>query len=111
MKNKKFHFTIRKMVTAEGERLTVGRIAEAIFVNRAHLTDVLNNTPGHGGNTRWKVVEYLKKNHPEKVNDLLAALGWDENGTLLEVQQSVPRGTVPSGTATGGKENGGAHGG
>lgn len=102
MKNRKFHFALRKLtVPCAGSRgrsphqeqsphpmvcvcggtgrvrLTVGRLAEAIFVNRAHLNDVLNNKPGRGGNTRWKVAKYLRQQFPDRAAELLAALGWE----------------------------------
>ncbi len=140
MKNRKFHFELRKLTVAcdlcvrpdDGElvaaakklanaygnlaagkkssavcceckgagklRLTVGRIASAIFVNRAHLNDVLNNKPNHGGRTRWKVARFLKRSFPAKAPELLAALGWDDKGNLKplsDMQLSVPRGTRP----------------
>ena len=95
MKNRTFHFTLRKLTLPcdcagtcpecggkRTVRLTVERMAAAIFVNRAHLTDVLNNKPGHGGNTRWKVVKFLKQKQPAHAAALLDALGWDADGNV-----------------------------
>lgn len=99
MKNRVFHKLLRRLTDEQGRPYTVGKIAEGIFSNRAHLNDVLNNKPNHGGNTRWKVVKFLKRIAPcpaplpiasprgegEKKphwRELLDALGWDENGAV-----------------------------
>ncbi|MDE2099465.1 MAG: hypothetical protein KGL39_19595 [Patescibacteria group bacterium] len=68
-------------------RITVGRIAEEIYVSRPRLNDVLNNTPGHGGRTRPKVVKFFEKNLPQHKAELLAALGWDDEGKILKPEK------------------------
>ena len=105
MNNRQFHFLLRKLKTPcacilRGQvlagrvtcancgntghrRLTVGRIAEAIYVSRPRLNEVLNNKAGRGALTRPKVVRYLEREFPERKAELLAALGWDEDGNLV----------------------------
>ena len=89
MKNRDFHFQLRSLRTATGERWTVGRIAETIYVNRARLNDVLNNQSGHGGQTRAKVVRFFEKHLPEHQAQLLAALGWDAEGNVLPAKAAA----------------------
>jgi len=84
MKNRKFHFLLRSLRTANGERWTVGRIAETIYVGRSRLNDVFNNAPGQGAMTRPKVVRFLGEHLADKKAELLAALGWDGEGNIRE---------------------------
>ena len=86
MKNREFHFKLRKLRTASGERWTVGRIAETIYVSRARLNDVLNNKQGHGGQTRAKVVKFFDKHMPEQKAELMAAMGWSVEGGAVVVK-------------------------
>jgi hypothetical protein len=83
MKNPKFHLQMKDLRTDSGERWTVGRIAETIYVSRSRLNDVLNNKSGQGGLTRSKVVKFFGKHLPEQKSQLLAALGWDDHGRLV----------------------------
>ena len=82
MKNRKFHFLLRKLKDRAGRRWTVGRIAATIYVSRPRLNDVLNNLPGRGRFTRPKVVKFLEEHLPDQRAALLAALGWDEAGNV-----------------------------
>lgn len=91
MKNWRMHQALRCCVW-RGRRLTVSRLAAALKINRPHLTDVLNNTPGHGGQTRPKVARWLVKHFPEQAPAVLGQLGWDERGN-----QKVEIGKAESG--------------
>lgn len=64
MKNHKFYDLLhaRKMNTT--------KLAALIQSGRAHVTDVINNRPGHGYRTRRKLVPHL-------TDAEIAALGWD----------------------------------
>lgn len=55
--------------------LRVKDLAEQARVSRCHLSEVLQNKPGRGGQTRRRVAPLLL---PEE----LALLGWDENGRM-----------------------------
>ena len=98
MKNRDFHFKLRKLKDESGQPWTVARIAEAIFVNRSRLNDVFNNLPGHGGNTRRKVVKFLSQKFPNQAIGLLTALGWDEHGEITAAvgERKVAYGTNDS---------------
>lgn len=96
MKNRAFHFELRKLKTPAGERLTVERIAAAIMVNRAHLVAAINNRPGRGGNTRWKVARYLKEHYPASAASLLQSLHWNEQGEIVEQKPNVATATFHS---------------
>lgn len=63
MINRTFHRLIRK------RGITVQFLADAIDSGRPHVTEVLNNVPGHGGRTRRRLFLWLL---PEEI----AALGW-----------------------------------
>jgi hypothetical protein len=113
MKNRQFHFMLRKLTmpcgcalrglvtTGAGTvrcsvckdsgklRVTVGRIAEAIYVSRPRLNEVLNNKEGRGALTRPKVIRFFDNHLPEHKAALLAALGWDASGNLLPVTGEV----------------------
>jgi len=93
-KNKLFYRLLRAVKDPSGKHplWTVEKIAAAIYVNRSHLNDVLNNKPGHGGQTRPKVARFFKANF-EQSAAILQSLGWDGEGNIvphgtLDVQQS-----------------------
>ncbi len=87
IRNGRFHYLLEQPKDSAGERLwTVEKVAEAIYSSRAHVTEVLNNKPGRGGKTRLKLVRFFKQNFTFW-RDMLAALGWDEDGGI------VPQGT------------------
>jgi hypothetical protein len=83
LKNRKFHFQLRTLKDEKGESWSVSKIAHRIYVNRSRLNDVINDKPGHGGNTRAKVVKFLTQQFPEQVTSLLTALGWNEHGEII----------------------------
>lgn len=87
-KNKLFYRLLHAVKDESGKRpkWTLEKIAEAIYVNRAHLTDVINNKPNHGAQTRPKLVRFFKANF-QQWKAILSALEWDEEGNI------VPRGT------------------
>ena len=94
MKNREFHFKLRKLRTASGERWTVGRIASTIYVSRARLNDVLNNKEGHGGQTRAKVARFFDNHLPEQKAELLAALGWVCAGGQIRIEGAPESGST-----------------
>jgi hypothetical protein len=65
MKNKPFYHLLH----ARGLDTTM--LAFFVGTSRAHLTEVLNNKPGHGGKTRRKLFPFIL---PEEA----AALGWTD---------------------------------
>ena len=73
MKNREFHAQLRAL------GWTVTRLAVALHLNRARLGDALNNTPGHGGHTRRKVIRFFQAEMPEQAEALVRALGWGES--------------------------------
>lgn len=88
MRHDRFQYLLEQVRDERGKRRwTVARIAERIGSNRSHVNEVLNNKPGHGYRTRRKLVGFFKANF-ENWNELLAALGWKEDGGF------VPRGTL-----------------
>jgi transcriptional regulator with XRE-family HTH domain len=64
---------VMKLLRERG--LTVGALAERAGVSRPHLSLVLRNVPGRGGQVRRKVARHL-------VERELTALGWDVEGNL-----------------------------
>lgn len=83
-KNKLFYRLLHAVKDETGNRpkWTLEKIAAAIYVNRPHLTDVINNKQGHGKQTRPKLVRFFRENF-EQWRAILSALGWDENGNLV----------------------------
>ena len=65
MKNKTFYHLLHK------RGMDTTRLAELVGTSRPHLTEVLNNKPGHGNTTRRKVFPWIL---PEEAD----ALGWGE---------------------------------
>ena len=65
---------------------TVEKLAEKLYSNRAHLTQVLNGTRP-GGQTWRKLARVL-------TTDELALLGRDEHGKKLPSPAAVPRETL-----------------
>lgn len=86
MKNKDFLGLLHAQRHPSGRKWTIEKLATAISGNRGHVNDVLNNKPGHGGQTRRKLAALFQKDFPSW-RAMLATLGWDESGNL------VPQGT------------------
>jgi transcriptional regulator with XRE-family HTH domain len=66
-------------------RMTVAQLAAQIGSGRAHVTQVLNNKPGRGLETRTKLFRVL-------TYEEIRALGW-WNDFLIWLRKDVPRGT------------------
>ena len=96
MKNRDFLLLLRKLKDESGQPRTVSRIADAMFLNRSRLNDIFNNKPGHGGNTRGKVVKFFGQRFPGQGPELLKALRWNERGeiTLPQLEHKVAYGTT-----------------
>lgn len=95
MLNRQFHWQLRKLTDENGKTWTVTLIAYEMFISRARLTDVINNKSGHGGQTRPKVVRFLKRKFPAQFHDLLKALKWNELGEIIPEPKVTP-GTIGS---------------
>ena len=85
MKNQRFYQLLHMGRQANGEAWTTSALAASIQSGRAHVTEVLNNEPGHGHQTRRKLAAVFKANFTFW-RDLLLALGWDEGGNILAVE-------------------------
>ena len=86
MKNHKFYWLMREPRGADNKPLwTVDDLAHAVGSSRSHVTEVLNNAPGHGHCTRAKLVSVFRSNFTYW-RDMVAALGWDERGKLLTTE-------------------------
>ena len=98
MKNRDFLFLLRKLKDESGQPWTVSKIADAMFLNRSRLNDSFNNKPGHGGNTRGKVVKFFGQRFPGQAPELLTALGWNERGEITppQLEPNVAYGTTSS---------------
>jgi hypothetical protein len=99
MKNAKFNWLLKERRDARGKRLwTIAKVADAIYTNRAHVTDVLNNKPQHGAQTRPKLVKFFKKEFPDTWPQIIDALGWTDTGNLLAdcCTSDIPHGTRQS---------------
>jgi len=87
MKNRNFYSLLRRLKTKDGRGYTVSLMATELNCNRSRLTDTLNNLPGHGYYTRRRVIERLAQMAGQvgapQVNEFLEALGWDENGMVI----------------------------
>lgn len=94
MINAKFYFLLHELRAGNRPRWTIEKIAAEIYVNRSHLTDVLNNKPGHGAQTRPKLIKFFKAKFRKqrRWQEILEALGWDENGCLMATS---PRPSAP----------------
>ena len=82
MKNIRFYQLLHLGRQPTGGIWTVEALAENISSSRAHVTQVLNNVPGRGHQTRRKLARLFKANFTYW-RDLLLTLGWDENGNRL----------------------------
>ena len=83
MKNARFYELLRIPQTAAGEPMwNVQRLATEIGSSRSHVTEVLNNQPGHGHQTRRKLVRLFRRNFTYWP-DLLLALGWTVEGKIV----------------------------
>lgn len=71
MKNAELHRLLRS------RGMTVKKLSGAIGSRHSHVSQVLNNVPNRGGNTRRKLAKLLQ---PAE----LESLGWDGNGNLRE---------------------------
>lgn len=75
---------------AIGERgLDAGNLARRIRSNRAHVTLVLNNTPGRGGHTRKKLAKLLKPEELQILNWKVTDTGKVIIGEKLSAARSV----------------------
>lgn len=84
MRNEKFYWLLREPRDAQGRPVwSVERLAAAAGSSRAHVTEVLNNVPGHGHRTRGRLVRVLMANFTYW-RDMLVVLGWSESGELRE---------------------------
>jgi hypothetical protein len=90
MKNREFNVTLRRLPGCPQGRWTVAKQAGELMTGRAHLTGVLGNLPGRGGQTRWKVVTLFKRRWPEQAPALLAVLGWTSEGGLATFKDQPP---------------------
>jgi hypothetical protein len=97
MNNKKLHWLIGEQREGRRPKWTVAKIAAAIYSGRAHVTQVLNNEPGRGGQTRAKLIKFFRKEFPETSEQILESLGWVRAGlAIVPVGPSVEK--VPGGT-------------
>jgi len=80
MKNGKFHWLLREPKDEAGQsRWTVAKVAKAIRSNRSHVTDVLNNKPGHGGvKTRAQLTRFFRKHFRQHGAEILESLNWEK---------------------------------
>lgn len=102
MKNSKFYALLRELRTGDTppRSYTVGVLAAAIGSNRDHVNRVLNNHPAGkgqvfgnlGARTRVKIARHFTAFFPERAGLLLASLGWDGEGNIVEQTSNVPRG-------------------
>lgn len=65
---------LRRMLRRRG--LTINTLAWCIHSSRSHVSQVLANKPGRGGQTRRKLAAML-------LDAELALLGWDRQGKVL----------------------------
>ena len=71
---------LHKALRAQG--LTVTKLAEQFSIGRSHLSQVLANKPGRGGQTRRKIARYLPP-------VALQLLGWDVRGNLITTETTA----------------------
>lgn len=87
MRNERFFYLIEQPRDGNGKKLwTLGRIAEAIYSSRSHVSQVINGKSGRGAYTRKRLVKFFKLNFT-CWRDILLSLGWNEQGKI------VPRGS------------------
>ena len=78
---------------------TVAKLAAALGTGRVHLAKVLNNEPGRGKETRPRVVALLRREFPQRWPAMVAALGWEWDGTSAErMAPNLAARNVPDGT-------------
>lgn len=83
MLNHRFNYLLSQAKGMDGKRLwTVARVAEEIGSGRAHVVQVLANKPGRGGHTRKRLIRFFRGNFTYW-RDMLAALGWTEEGGIV----------------------------
>lgn len=76
--------TFYRAIAARG--LDAGALARRIRSNRAHVTLVLNNTPGRGGHTRKKLAKLLKPEELKILNWKVSDTGKVTIGEVLNTQ-------------------------
>lgn len=59
-------------------------LAAAVHCGRCHLSQVLANVPGRGGQTRRKLAYWIVLQCGPDGPEMLKELGWDEEGNVLE---------------------------
>src|SRR5690242_19677587 len=87
MNNRRFYELLHAPRERNRPKWTLEKIAEAIYVNRQHLNDVINNKAGLGKQVRPKLVKFFKQHFEQTWPEILNALKWDANG------EPVPRRT------------------
>jgi hypothetical protein len=89
MRNPKFMRLLAEQRGEDGKPLwNVGKLATAIYSNRSHVTEVLLNREGRGGNTRPKLVRFFKERF-SNWKEMIEALGWDEKGRIVPRETTV----------------------
>jgi hypothetical protein len=72
------------------KKWTIAKLAEEICASRPRVTEVLNNKHGHGGHLRPKLARLIRRKF-SKWREMLAALHWDESGSLLTRKTPNPQ--------------------
>lgn len=91
MKNYQFYKLLHSRRDEKtGRRMTTTLLAEKIGSSRSHVTEVLNNVPGHGGNsTRRKLLTLM-------THDELSTLGWSQkNGGAAPAASAEQKSAAP----------------
>lgn len=89
--NERFYYLLH-----DQQELTTAMLAALADTGRAHLTQVLNNKPGRGKETRVKLaglcwtVPHPQAGHYILTDEMLKELGWNRDGTF-HVEQSAAR--------------------
>lgn len=78
MSTPRFHYLLSTL-QVDGKPLNLARLADLALCSKshAHLSQVLNNRPGRGKNTRRKVERFFRERFPKEAAALLQELGWD----------------------------------
>lgn len=95
MINREFYTLLHAPRTERGRnRWTVARVAEAIYCSRGYVQDVLNHRTAHGRLVRVKLLKFFQKEFPATWRQIIAALGWDEQGNVQPPTSNVQRTTA-----------------
>jgi hypothetical protein len=98
-----FKELLRLNLDGAGKPYTQESWGRALGIGRTRLCQVLGNVAGRGGVRRPQVAKDIQQRFPIYASAMLACLGWDKDGNLLETKGGTFHVEHASAWADGGK--------